>query len=197
MHRRSNLEVIESYNATCSTYDEVLHHAGYCDHQQGVSALVRYVSTDALILDAAAGTGLTGLALHQFGFANIEGVDLSPGMIGVAMSRGIYCQIHQADLNRSLPLTTNSFDAVISTGTFFPDHVGDLALSELVRVCQPGGHVVATIEENLWIGSFSFRARQLEMLGAARLIELSEPYQSMPRENPNLLARVVVLAVTR
>jgi predicted TPR repeat methyltransferase len=52
----------------------------------------------AAVLDVGCGTGLAGEALAALGFAVVDGLDISPEMMAVAMARGAYRQCLQADL---------------------------------------------------------------------------------------------------
>src|SRR5215470_4388795 len=100
------------------------------------------LAPDACILDAGAGTGLAGAALKQAGFANLVGVDFSPGMLAVAEKKGIYRKTIVADLGRRTPLAEHSFDAVVTVGT--TSQMPCESLVEFVRLVRPGGHIIFT-----------------------------------------------------
>jgi ubiquinone/menaquinone biosynthesis C-methylase UbiE len=55
-----------------------------------------------------------------------------------------------ADLNLPLALEDNSYDAVVSSGTFTHGHVGPEPLGEIFRILRPGGLLACTVHFDLW-----------------------------------------------
>lgn len=53
-------------------------------------------------LDLGCGSGLLGVALSDLGCAPLVGVDLSPRMLAQAAAKGLYGELHEADLERLL-----------------------------------------------------------------------------------------------
>ncbi|MCX6626062.1 MAG: methyltransferase domain-containing protein [Candidatus Solibacter sp.] len=90
------------------------------------------------VLEVAAGSGLN--LAHYSGDLDITAIDLSPGMLIRARSRGAQ-KVAVMDAQH-LAFKDGSFDTVVSTlGTCtFPDPVE--ALREIRRVCRPGGTVL-------------------------------------------------------
>ena len=98
------------------------------------------------ILDLGCGTGLSGQPFLSYA-AQLDGVDLSAGMLEQARRRGIYTDLHHDEVHtllRSLP--AGSRDLVIACDTLI--YVGDLA--ELFRLVaehlKPGGSFLFTVE---------------------------------------------------
>lgn len=105
-------------------------------------AMVRAVAPVAgeRILDVAAGTGTSSVALARSG-ARVVAVDFSAGMIEEGRRRHKNIEFIQADAEK-LPFGDNEFDAVaISFGL---RNIADpkAALSEMYRVLKPGGRLV-------------------------------------------------------
>lgn len=75
------------------------------------------------ILDAGCGTGLVG-ALVRHAAGRLEGIDLAPAMLEKAKARGIYDQLHQADLVKFLAQEPGKYDVITCAATLI--HFGDL-----------------------------------------------------------------------
>jgi len=90
------------------------------------------------VLEAGCGTGLLLDRVREFGYA--AGVDLSAGMLGKALARGL--DVVQGSVT-DLPFPDASFDVVYSVKVLA--HIEDIqtALSEMARVTVPGGVVLA------------------------------------------------------
>jgi len=106
------------------------------------------------VLEVGCGTGLILSRLKAVA-RSAEGVDLSPGMLEKARERGL--SVKEASAT-ALPYADATFDVVASFKVLA--HVPDilLALSEMARVCRPGGHVLAELY-NPW--SLRFLAKRL------------------------------------
>jgi SAM-dependent methyltransferase len=92
--------------------------------------------------DLGCGTGRTGAWLRARGVARIDGVDLTPEMLAVARSRGLYARLHEADLAAS-GLAGGAYDLV--TTCLVDEHLADLhpLYREASRLLRPGGlHVL-------------------------------------------------------
>jgi len=111
------------------------------------------VTRGTRLLDVGCGSGLT-LALAAGRGAIPSGLDVSPGLLGIARERlhrvgqhGV--SQHGADLRdgdmESLPFGDAAFDAVTGVNAF--QFAGDprRALSEAARVLRPGGRLVASL----------------------------------------------------
>jgi ubiquinone/menaquinone biosynthesis C-methylase UbiE len=95
-------------------------------------------SQNGRILDVGAGTGLVGQRLNSHGYSNIDGLDISPEMLEVARAKGCYENMIEGDLLSRLLIPDNTYNYIISAGTFTHGHVGASALDELLRISKPG-----------------------------------------------------------
>jgi SAM-dependent methyltransferase len=100
-----------------------------------------------IALDAACGTGRHAAYLASLGH-EVIGVDTSPEMLALARERVPQGEFHEADLH-ALPLADDSVDLVVCAIAL--SHVPDLAqaLTELVRVLRPNGHLVISDSRSL------------------------------------------------
>ena len=95
------------------------------------------------LLDVGCGSGLTLVLASERG-AVPSGVDISPGLLGIARDRLPHADLREADME-SLPFGDAAFDAVTGVNAF--QFAGDprRALREAARVTRPGGRVVASL----------------------------------------------------
>jgi len=100
------------------------------------------------VLDAGCGTGLCGPLLRPWA-RRLEGVDLSPGMLAKARSRGCYDELVESELTAHIAAHPDAFDVVTCADTFC--YFGDLsaAARAAARSLRPGGHFVFSVEEAL------------------------------------------------
>jgi ubiquinone/menaquinone biosynthesis C-methylase UbiE len=103
------------------------------------SEFVRRFGSGREVLEVGCGTGLVLSRIQSFA-KHATGVDLSPGMLERAKSRGLKVVEGSAT---ALPFDDQSFDVTCSFKVLA--HVPDIerALAEMARVTRPGGHVIA------------------------------------------------------
>lgn len=185
-------EVAAAYDAWAESYDAEMTQTGYRHPSIGLALLARYLPRGAVpILDAGVGTGLAGPWYGILGWPEIWGVDISEGMLAVAARKGAYAHLSRAVLGERLEFSDGQFAGVISTGVFTTGHVGAEALPELVRITAPGGVIVLTVKETLWSSGFATALKAV----AGDVLEVTEPYISMPGDAATTPSRAVVLRV--
>ena len=179
--------MVDFYRKWAEDYDkQMLEGLGYVSPTKIAQLLGKFVvDTGASIFDIGCGTGLTCVYLAEKGFSNLDGIDISPDMVRVAGERGIYRELLVGDVNQVLERDSNSYDAVISSGTFTHGHVGPEPLDEIFRILRPGGLLACTVHHDLW-ESMGFKSR-LDLLveqGTAIREQLFEDkyYKDGPKE---------------
>lgn len=93
------------------------------------------------LLDVACGTGNLAVVAARIG-ADVTGVDIAPNLLEEGRERakaeGLTIQFDEGDAEQ-LPYADASFDMVVSMfGVMFAPRA-EMAATELVRVCRPGG----------------------------------------------------------
>ena len=88
------------------------------------------------ILDIGCGTGLVATAIHKVDpNAVIDGVDISPDMLGKARAKGEYRDLIAADLTADCSHIAMDYAAIVSAGTFTFGHLGPELIPEMVGLC--------------------------------------------------------------
>jgi SAM-dependent methyltransferase len=84
-------------------------------------------------------------------------------MLATAAAKGFYRQTIEADLTQPLAIADDTYDAIVSSGTFTHGHVGPEALDEVLRIARPGATFVLTINaEHFDARGFTAKFAQLE-----------------------------------
>jgi SAM-dependent methyltransferase len=100
---------------------------------------------DSRVLDVACGPGLVALAVAA-SVGHVTGLDLTPAMLDKARElqwrRGLSNLSWDLGRADALPYAAGTFDAVLTRFSFHHFIDPERALSEMVRVCRPGGRVV-------------------------------------------------------
>ncbi len=135
-------ETKDFYGDWADSYDENFADArGYTSPSE-VARVFHAAGISGPILDIGAGTGLLGQAL---GSGTIDGIDLSPDMLAVAETKGAYRALFVGDLTGPLDIPSETYDGLVSTGTFTHGHVGAVCLAELWRIARPDALFVCTV----------------------------------------------------
>lgn len=175
LERAYNLETASEskslYKDWADTYDKtMLDGLGYLTPKKTAELLSDYLPLkQAQILDVGSGTGLAGQELASHGYRNIDALDYSAEMLEVARKRNVYQNLHQIDLTDDIALASNSYDAMISTGTFTHAHVGASCLDELFRILKPGGLLACTVHKDIWMPEgFDDKVSELQEAGTLK-----------------------------
>ena len=195
---RNNRELEDRYNQWAKRYDEDLDRDfGWLGPALALEACKQYLTTDARILDAGAGTGLVGKMLAEAGYRDLTAIDMSPGMLEEARLKAVYRDLHRMVLGEKLDFPDDSFDAVVSIGVLTLGHAPTRSLDELVRVTRPGGFVIFTLRPDLY-ESAGFREvrEELEAAGRWELVNMGKPVQALPKGEPEVLHQLWVFRAT-
>src|ERR1700744_4223709 len=128
----------EGYDRWAATYEDTVEDAMDI-------ALLERVEVDwgavGSVADLGCGTGRTGAWLEARGVGEIDGVDLSPGMLEAARARGGYRALREGEVAET-GLAAGAYDLVVSC--LVDEHLADLRplYAEAARLLRPGGRFV-------------------------------------------------------
>jgi predicted TPR repeat methyltransferase len=132
-------------------------------------------------MDAACGSGLTGIALRNLGYTDIHGMDISSSLLKLAEHTGAYSSLRKVDMQETpLPIDDNKYDAVTFIGalTYFETNE---VLKELCRIVRPKGYVVFSQRDDIMRDqNYEKQLRELEEMGLWRRIFGTEPMPYLP-----------------
>jgi len=146
--RASDAYVQYLFDSFSKSFDSKLAMLGYQAPAlvaDAVSECVGASATGLKVLDAGCGTGLCAALLKPFA-GWLTGIDLSEGMLAKARGRGLYDELHQAELTAYMKQHAGHYDLVASADTLV--YFGDLnaAMRAAARALRPGGHLCFTVE---------------------------------------------------
>ena len=131
-------------------YNKDMIDWNYTGPMETVNTFKKYTeSKDILIFDAGCGTGLVGKELKRFGYNKFHGADLSQTLLNT-VPKNLYKKLDKMDLNHTIKVQDNVYDAVMCVGTFTYAHVKPKALDEFVRITKNKGLICFTINEGIY-----------------------------------------------
>ena len=131
---------IDFYRDFAELYDSTYAASlGYIYPLGIVSVLSGQQRPQGAILDIGCGTGLVATAIRKIDpSAVIDGVDISPDMLGKARAKGEYRDLVAADLTADCSHIATDYAAIVSAGTFTFGHLGPELIPDMVGLCRPG-----------------------------------------------------------
>ena len=167
--------------AESGSYDETFDEWGYVGPLTAAAIARNYVPLDSRILDAACGSGLTGSALSNLGYNNIDGIDISASLLDLAGRTGVYRNLQRVDMQAfPLPYDDDAFDAVHFIGALTYFETNEI-LRELCRIVRAGGHVVFSQRDDIMRDeNYGDKLQELEADGLWKRLFGTEPMPYLP-----------------
>lgn len=143
-------DCLRLYREWASSYDA--DFAANMEYHLPGHVAAAFMATNAggPVLDVGAGTGLLAQSLRDMGFAgDIDGLDLSPEMLARAAEKGVYRNLHRADITRPVPIA-GGYRGIVSSGTFTAGHVGPEAFPPLLDLAARGAQFALSVNLRVW-----------------------------------------------
>ncbi len=190
-------EAGELYDSWAEDYERSVASWGYTTPAVAAGLFGRYVRPeDGTVLDAGAGTGITGEILALLGYEDIVGIDVAPKMLELARSKGAYRELRQMELGGRLDFPDDTFGAVVSTGVFAAGHAPPESFDDLIRVTRPGGYMILSVRTDVYEeGGFKEKQEALEREHKWQLVDVSAPFAHLRFEDPDLKIQVFAYRV--
>ena len=135
-------ETLEIYADWAAHYDADLAEAGYDTPHRIAAALKPYVQPSDGILDFGCGTGLSGLALQNAGFTNIDGLDISAPMLEKAKARALYAKTCGKVVPGEITgVTAGQYSVIVAAGVVSLGAAPPETLSLILDHLAPGGFI--------------------------------------------------------
>ena len=194
---RDGQEAAELYDSWSEDYEKSISSWGYTTPAIAAGLFGRYVKPEeGPVLDAGAGTGITGEVLSLLGYRDLIGIDVASDMLELARRKGVYKELRQMELGGQLDLPSDAFAAVVSTGVFAAGHAPPESFDELIRATKPGGYVVFSVRTDVYEdGGFKEKQEALENEEKWQLVEMTEPFSHLRFEDPDLKVQVFAYRV--
>jgi SAM-dependent methyltransferase len=194
---RDGREAGELYDSWAEDYERSVASWGYTTPAVAAGLFGRYVGPgDGTILDAGAGTGITGEILALLGYTDIVGIDVAPKMLELARSKGAYRELRQMELGGRLDFSDDAFGSVVSTGVFAAGHAPPESFDDLIRVTRPGGYMILSVRTDVYEeGGFKEKQEALEREHKWQLVDVSAPFAHLRFEDPDLKIQVFAYRV--
>jgi predicted TPR repeat methyltransferase len=149
---------IDFYRDFAELYDSTFAASlGYIYPLGIASVLSGQQRPQGAILDIGCGTGLVATAIREVDLsAVIDGVDISPDMLGKARAKGEYRDLIAADLTADCSHIAMDYAAIVSAGTFTFGHLGPELIPDMVGLCRSGA-VAALGVNSVYFAEQGFR----------------------------------------
>jgi len=144
---------VESYyDNVAKDYARAMRTWGYCMPELVTNAILQHAkltpSADVKVIDLGCGDGAVGQTMHEKGFTNLTGTDISTGMMEIAEKRGVYNQLKKANLLQELPFEKESFDLGVSAGV--TTYLDSSALKFWLPIIKKDGILCIVHKESVW-----------------------------------------------
>ena len=187
---------VDFYRSWAEDYDT--DFAGGMDYILPCQVATQFIKSNGKgpVLDVGAGTGLLGIEISKLNKIEMHATDISEEMLLVAEKKGIYSKSIVGDLTKGLPILDNTYNGIVSSGTFTHGHVGPEVLFEIKRILSKGGVAVLSVNSKHWHSlGFDATLQTLEASGSkTNVTEVNIYGQKCKSDSKNDTAYLLILS---
>ena len=136
-------------------YEEQMNRVNFNETYYVIDEIVRVASTDDVVFDAGAGSGLMGRKLcGDHGFSPLIGCDASSRFVQHLLDSGNYTEVSEIWMGQGLDKfpshLKNQFNVVGAAGVFLKGHMPAAAIEDCHAALKVGGHLVTAMRSLYW-----------------------------------------------
>ena len=186
--------LIYFFDQNAHLYDQVIAEIGYnsiiihCAETLKQFMGETYMQKE--ILDVGCGSGVSGECLKKAGFrGNIDGVDLSQGMLERANNLSVYreLQIGKITDDEKLKFNDGCYDAIFCIGAIAAGFISiKNAIPEFLRLLRKGGIAVYTISQSIEKGVALQEHVPYISYGKIELIKIEQRFYHLVKGEPTV-----------
>lgn len=162
------------YAKWADTYEsDFVTNQGY-EHPKVIAEIFDEITPEiSSVIDIGTGTGLVGFQLSKLrSNLEIDGADISPEMLEVARSKGVYRNLYLKDLTKPVLETAAPYDALICIGIFTHGHLPLEAITNLIPLVKANGQFVIGVNAKYFESeNFANFLESLQEAGVIRDLE--------------------------
>jgi predicted TPR repeat methyltransferase len=143
----SKSEVTALYETWADSYDAGFGDAQGYQSPREVSFAFLGAGGTGPILDVGAGTGLVAEHFARASLGPIDALDISPDMLSVAKMKGLYRDLFVGDITGSLGIESDTYNGIVSAGTFTHGHVGPEGIEPLLKLAKKDSLFVLSVNQ--------------------------------------------------
>lgn len=165
-------DVHRHYQEWSDTYDESVCGNGYVVPERCANALASVVEDQqAPILDFGCGTGISGVELSKAGFTEIDGCDISDGMIAQADMKDVYRRLWTVDVDEPISVEPGAYQNMSAVGVISVGAAPISKLDMLIDLLPSSGKLVFSYNDHtLQDTEYMSRINEYVDTGATRLL---------------------------
>ena len=147
---KNQQDTLSMYGDWAATYDQTMKDHDYQSPKRIVEALSRHRADKSVaIFDVGCGTGLSGMALAEAGFTQIDGSDVSPEMIEIARQLpGVYRQLTCVTLDDPFPFADGAYQVITAMGVIADQHAPPRTIGQLLDKLYTGGLLIFSLNNH-------------------------------------------------
>ncbi len=144
--KKTVAQTVDMYREWAGNYDDDLSNSGYLTPARCAQALLDILDPADEILDFGCGTGLSGAALKDAGFLNIDGCDITLEMLEIAKEKQIYRTLWNASSD-AIDLGARPYKAVFAAGVISRGAAPAETLAAVLEAMPLGCHLVLSYND--------------------------------------------------